>query len=111
MVCFFFFFKSVNFIKYIVSDNMLIMCVHVFRGWQKDYRRDTRRGSNVYCWFVHNSGKGFIDGHYSDYIVPQLNSFLLQFWAQKSASWLVGLSVEKKQEKPMLLVFSPTNKN
>lgn len=47
-----------------------------FRGWQKDYRRDKRRGSDVYCWFVHNSGKGFIDGHYTDYIVPNLTSFL-----------------------------------
>uniref|UniRef100_H3D523 Inter-alpha-trypsin inhibitor heavy chain 2 n=1 Tax=Tetraodon nigroviridis TaxID=99883 RepID=H3D523_TETNG len=46
------------------------------RGWQKDYRRDRRSGSNVYCWFVHNSGKGFIDGHYTDYIVPELRSFL-----------------------------------
>lgn len=58
---------------------ILCVCVCVFRGWQKDYRRDKRRGSDVYCWFVHNSAKGFIDGHYSDYIVPRLNSFLLQF--------------------------------
>uniref|UniRef100_A0A8C4INA3 Inter-alpha-trypsin inhibitor heavy chain 2 n=1 Tax=Dicentrarchus labrax TaxID=13489 RepID=A0A8C4INA3_DICLA len=50
--------------------------LHVTRGWQKDYRQDKKRGSNVYCWFVHNSGKGFIDGHYTDYIVPELNSFL-----------------------------------
>ncbi|XP_061817305.1 inter-alpha-trypsin inhibitor heavy chain H2 [Nerophis lumbriciformis] len=50
--------------------------LQVTRGWQKDYRRDKRRGSDVYCWFVHNSGKGFIDGHYSHYIVPDLNSFL-----------------------------------
>ncbi|KAM6962312.1 inter-alpha-trypsin inhibitor heavy chain H2 [Tautogolabrus adspersus] len=48
----------------------------VTRGWQKDYRLDKKRGSNVYCWFIHNSGKGFIDGHYTDYIVPNLNSFL-----------------------------------
>ncbi|TRY94511.1 hypothetical protein DNTS_003538 [Danionella cerebrum] len=48
----------------------------VTRGWQKDYRQDRKRGSNVYCWFIHNSGKGFIDGHYSSYILPQLNSFL-----------------------------------
>ncbi|XP_024141751.1 inter-alpha-trypsin inhibitor heavy chain H2 [Oryzias melastigma] len=48
----------------------------VTRGWQKDYRRDTKLGTNVYCWFVHNSGKGFIDGRYTDYIVPGLNSFL-----------------------------------
>ncbi|XP_036978169.1 inter-alpha-trypsin inhibitor heavy chain H2 [Acanthopagrus latus] len=50
--------------------------LHVTRGWQKDYRTDNTHGSNVYCWFVHNSGKGFIDGHYTDYIVPNLNSFL-----------------------------------
>uniref|UniRef100_A0A096LWG3 Inter-alpha-trypsin inhibitor heavy chain 2 n=1 Tax=Poecilia formosa TaxID=48698 RepID=A0A096LWG3_POEFO len=46
------------------------------RGWQKDFRHDRKRGSNVYCWFVHNSGKGFIDGRYGDYIMPDLNSFL-----------------------------------
>ncbi|XP_034529761.1 inter-alpha-trypsin inhibitor heavy chain H2 [Notolabrus celidotus] len=50
--------------------------LQVTRGWQKDYRLDNKRGSNIYCWFVHNSGKGFIDGHYTDYIVPNLNSFL-----------------------------------
>lgn len=59
--------------------NLTRGCGRGFRGWQKDYRRDKRRGSNVYCWFVHNSAKGFIDGHYSDYIVPQLNSFLPVF--------------------------------
>uniref|UniRef100_H3AMP0 Inter-alpha-trypsin inhibitor heavy chain 2 n=1 Tax=Latimeria chalumnae TaxID=7897 RepID=H3AMP0_LATCH len=48
----------------------------VTRGWQKDFRKDTVHGSNVYCWFVHNSGKGFIDGHYKDYFVPDLYSFL-----------------------------------
>uniref|UniRef100_A0A3Q3GIU5 Inter-alpha-trypsin inhibitor heavy chain 2 n=1 Tax=Labrus bergylta TaxID=56723 RepID=A0A3Q3GIU5_9LABR len=50
--------------------------LQVTRGWQKDYRLDKKHGSNVYCWFIHNSGKGFIDGHYTDYIVPNLNSFL-----------------------------------
>ncbi|XP_057710792.1 inter-alpha-trypsin inhibitor heavy chain H2 [Corythoichthys intestinalis] len=50
--------------------------LQVTRGWQKDYRRDKRRGSDVYCWFVHNSGKGFIDGHFSAYIVPDLHAFL-----------------------------------
>ncbi|XP_053271011.1 inter-alpha-trypsin inhibitor heavy chain H2 isoform X2 [Pleuronectes platessa] len=55
-----------------VKGNQLL----VTRGWQKDYRRDKRRGSNIYCWFIHNSGKGFIDGHYTDYIVPNLHSFL-----------------------------------
>ncbi|MBN3278728.1 ITIH2 inhibitor, partial [Polyodon spathula] len=47
----------------------------VTRGWQKDYRADKVYGTNVYCWFIHNSGKGFIDGHYKDYIVPHLDSF------------------------------------
>ncbi|XP_075967434.1 inter-alpha-trypsin inhibitor heavy chain H2 [Anarhichas minor] len=55
-----------------VKGNKLL----VTRGWQKDYRHDERRGSSVYCWFIHNSGKGFIDGHYTDYIVPNLNSSL-----------------------------------
>ncbi|CAL8318366.1 unnamed protein product [Lota lota] len=48
----------------------------VTRGWQKDYRQDSKRGSDIYCWFVHNSGKGFIDHHYTSYIVPHLDSFL-----------------------------------
>ncbi|MCJ8743223.1 hypothetical protein PDJAM_G00091400 [Pangasius djambal] len=48
----------------------------VTRGKQKDYRWDKKQGSDVYCWFVHNSGKGFIDGHYTSYIVPNLDSFL-----------------------------------
>lgn len=46
------------------------------RGLQKDYRTDRVFGTEVSCWFVHNSGKGFIDGHYKDYFVPQLYSFL-----------------------------------
>ncbi|KAF4079575.1 hypothetical protein AMELA_G00179680 [Ameiurus melas] len=48
----------------------------VTRGKQKDYRWDKKQGSDVYCWFIHNSGKGFIDGHYTSYIVPTLDSFL-----------------------------------
>ncbi|XP_049737436.1 inter-alpha-trypsin inhibitor heavy chain H2 [Elephas maximus indicus] len=48
----------------------------VTRGLQKDYRTDTVFGTDVPCWFVHNSGKGFIDGHYKDYLVPQLYSYL-----------------------------------
>ncbi|MEQ2162367.1 hypothetical protein GOODEAATRI_019005 [Goodea atripinnis] len=55
-----------------VKGNTLL----VTRGWQKDYRDDKKRGSNIYCWFIHNSAKGFIDGHYTDYILPDLNSFL-----------------------------------
>ncbi|XP_061662225.1 inter-alpha-trypsin inhibitor heavy chain H2 [Syngnathoides biaculeatus] len=50
--------------------------LQVTRGWQKDYRQDKRRGTDINCWFVHNSGKGFIDGHYGAYIVPDLDSFL-----------------------------------
>ncbi|XP_058479584.1 inter-alpha-trypsin inhibitor heavy chain H2 [Solea solea] len=50
--------------------------LQVTRGWQKDYRQDTQGGTNISCWFVHNSGRGFIDGHFSDYIVPSLLSFL-----------------------------------
>nr|XP_008998149.3 inter-alpha-trypsin inhibitor heavy chain H2 isoform X2 [Callithrix jacchus] len=48
----------------------------VTRGLQKDYRTDVVFGTDVPCWFVHNSGKGFIDGHYKEYFVPQLYSFL-----------------------------------
>ncbi|KAI4537957.1 hypothetical protein MG293_011360 [Ovis ammon polii] len=48
----------------------------VTRGLQKDYRTDRVFGTDVPCWFVHNSGKGFIDGDYKDYFVPQLYSFL-----------------------------------
>ncbi|KAG7320253.1 hypothetical protein KOW79_016106 [Hemibagrus wyckioides] len=48
----------------------------VTRGKQKDYRWDRKQGTDVYCWFIHNSGKGFIDGHYTSYIVPNLDSFL-----------------------------------
>ncbi|XP_060135193.1 inter-alpha-trypsin inhibitor heavy chain H2 isoform X2 [Zootoca vivipara] len=48
----------------------------VTRGVQKDYRLDRVFGSSVRCWFVHNSGKGFLDGHYRDYLVPTLYSYL-----------------------------------
>uniref|UniRef100_A0A8C4VVG2 Inter-alpha-trypsin inhibitor heavy chain 2 n=1 Tax=Gopherus evgoodei TaxID=1825980 RepID=A0A8C4VVG2_9SAUR len=48
----------------------------VTSGLQKDYRTDQVFGTNVHCWFVHNCGKGFIDGHYKDYLVPHLYSFL-----------------------------------
>lgn len=48
----------------------------VTRGLQKDYRTDQVSGTDVPCWFVHNSGKGFIDGQYKDYFVPQLYTFL-----------------------------------
>ncbi|XP_043944294.1 inter-alpha-trypsin inhibitor heavy chain H2 isoform X2 [Protopterus annectens] len=50
----------------------------VTRGWQKDYWTNTISETNVYCWFVHNSGKGFIDGHYKDYFVSHLYSHLPQ---------------------------------
>uniref|UniRef100_A0A8C8RI50 Inter-alpha-trypsin inhibitor heavy chain 2 n=1 Tax=Pelusios castaneus TaxID=367368 RepID=A0A8C8RI50_9SAUR len=48
----------------------------VTSGMQKDYRGDRVFGTKVHCWFVHNSGKGFVDGHYKDYLVPHLYSFL-----------------------------------
>ncbi|KAI1888064.1 hypothetical protein AGOR_G00181200 [Albula goreensis] len=47
----------------------------VTRGWQKDYRQDRKHGDDVFCWFIHNSGKGFIEGHYKNYIVPELDSY------------------------------------
>ncbi|XP_075064694.1 inter-alpha-trypsin inhibitor heavy chain H2 [Mixophyes fleayi] len=48
----------------------------VTRGVQKEYHLNSMLGTKVTCWFVHNNGKGFIDGHYKDYIVPQLYSVL-----------------------------------
>ncbi|XP_069485776.1 inter-alpha-trypsin inhibitor heavy chain H2 [Ambystoma mexicanum] len=48
----------------------------VTSGVQKDIRTDGAAGTDVRCWFVHNSGKGFIDGHYKDYLVPHLYSSL-----------------------------------
>lgn len=50
------------------------------RGVQKDYRTDRVLGTDVLCWFVHNSGKGFLDGHYRDYLVPHLYSFMKKPW-------------------------------
>uniref|UniRef100_A0A8C9USN0 Inter-alpha-trypsin inhibitor heavy chain H3 n=1 Tax=Spermophilus dauricus TaxID=99837 RepID=A0A8C9USN0_SPEDA len=44
----------------------------VTRGSQKDYRKDASVGMKVACWFVHNNGKGLIDGIHTDYIVPNL---------------------------------------
>nr|DBA31403.1 TPA: hypothetical protein GDO54_007259 [Pyxicephalus adspersus] len=48
----------------------------VTRGVQKEYQSNNVQGTKVTCWFVHNNGKGFIDGYYRDYMVPQLYSFL-----------------------------------
>ncbi|OCT87216.1 hypothetical protein XELAEV_18020914mg [Xenopus laevis] len=47
----------------------------VTRGTQKEYQTHPGLSTSVTCWFVHNNGKGFIDGHYKDYIVPQIYSF------------------------------------
>ncbi|XP_069793289.1 inter-alpha-trypsin inhibitor heavy chain H3-like [Narcine bancroftii] len=44
----------------------------VTRGSQKDYRNNLKQGTKVPCWFVHNNGKGFIDGTPTDYIVSSL---------------------------------------
>uniref|UniRef100_A0A8C4SE56 Inter-alpha-trypsin inhibitor heavy chain 2 n=1 Tax=Erpetoichthys calabaricus TaxID=27687 RepID=A0A8C4SE56_ERPCA len=49
--------------------------LEVTRGWQKYYGTDPVNGTDVYCWFIHNNGKGIIDGHFMDYVVPSLNSF------------------------------------
>ncbi|XP_078059846.1 inter-alpha-trypsin inhibitor heavy chain H3-like [Mustelus asterias] len=46
--------------------------LRVTRGYQKDYRFDPKRGTNIPCWFVHYSGKGFIDGIPTDYVVSSL---------------------------------------
>ncbi|XP_056380156.1 inter-alpha-trypsin inhibitor heavy chain H3-like isoform X2 [Hyla sarda] len=47
----------------------------VTRGAQKDYRKDHKNGIKIPCWFVHNNGKGLIDGTHTDYIVPDIFSF------------------------------------
>uniref|UniRef100_A0A7M4F7I4 Inter-alpha-trypsin inhibitor heavy chain H3 n=1 Tax=Crocodylus porosus TaxID=8502 RepID=A0A7M4F7I4_CROPO len=52
----------------IVKNNELT----VTRGWQKDYRKDTKHGLDIPCWFVHNSGAGLIDGVHTDYIVSSI---------------------------------------
>uniref|UniRef100_H3A4G6 Inter-alpha-trypsin inhibitor heavy chain C-terminal domain-containing protein n=1 Tax=Latimeria chalumnae TaxID=7897 RepID=H3A4G6_LATCH len=52
----------------VVKGNKLV----VTRGWQKDYRKDSKLGTNIACWFVHHDGKGLIDGELADYIVPNL---------------------------------------
>uniref|UniRef100_A0A8C4T4A3 Inter-alpha-trypsin inhibitor heavy chain H3 n=1 Tax=Erpetoichthys calabaricus TaxID=27687 RepID=A0A8C4T4A3_ERPCA len=41
----------------------------VTRGWQKEYRKDIKRGEDIPCWFIHNNGTGLIDGVPRDYIV------------------------------------------
>ncbi|XP_072328846.1 inter-alpha-trypsin inhibitor heavy chain H3-like isoform X50 [Scyliorhinus torazame] len=46
--------------------------LRVTRGYQKDYRLDPQRGTNIPCWFVHYNGKGFIDGIPTDYVVTSL---------------------------------------
>lgn len=59
------------------------------RGLQKDYRTNRVFGTDVQCWFVHNSGKGFIDGHYKDYLVPHLYSFLKEPWTLKLNQFII----------------------
>ncbi|XP_007442992.1 inter-alpha-trypsin inhibitor heavy chain H3-like isoform X1 [Python bivittatus] len=54
-----------------VKNNQLT----VTRGWQKDYTADIRHGTNIPCWFIHNNGKGLIDGNHTDYIVPSIFSY------------------------------------
>ncbi|XP_066448194.1 inter-alpha-trypsin inhibitor heavy chain H2 [Eleutherodactylus coqui] len=62
--------------KPIATMNVKGKQLTVTRGVQKEYHYNRTEGTKVTCWFVHNSGKGFIAGHYKDYIVPQLYSFL-----------------------------------
>ncbi|CAJ0923313.1 unnamed protein product [Ranitomeya imitator] len=62
--------------KPIATMNVKGKQLTVTRGVQKEFHHNRINGTSVTCWFVHNSGKGFIDGHYKDYIVPQLYSFL-----------------------------------
>ncbi|XP_013926481.1 PREDICTED: inter-alpha-trypsin inhibitor heavy chain H3-like [Thamnophis sirtalis] len=52
----------------IVKNNQLT----VTRGWQKDYTEDSKHGTDVPCWFIHNNAEGLIDGTYTDYIVSSL---------------------------------------
>lgn len=44
----------------------------IYRGRQRDFRRDVKNGENVLCWFIHNNGSGLIDGEAKDYIVSSL---------------------------------------
>ncbi|KAM9443645.1 inter-alpha-trypsin inhibitor heavy chain H3 isoform 1-T1 [Clarias gariepinus] len=44
----------------------------VTRGWQRDFRRDVKKGENVPCWFIHHNGTGLIDGVLGDYTVSGL---------------------------------------
>lgn len=90
--------------------SMHLSFVYVFnRGKQKDYRWDRKQGTDVYCWFVHNSGKGFIDAHYTSYIVPSLNSFLpsvwvcISVWAQKEWTGSVGISYFKQEKEKVCI--------
>ncbi|NXY21459.1 ITIH3 inhibitor, partial [Atrichornis clamosus] len=52
----------------VVKNNELT----VTRGWQKDYRRDSKHSVDIPCWFVHDNGAGLIDGVHTDYIVSSL---------------------------------------
>ncbi|XP_043934858.1 inter-alpha-trypsin inhibitor heavy chain H3-like isoform X2 [Protopterus annectens] len=52
----------------IVKGNKLT----VTRGKQIDYRTDLKHGTFVPCWFIHNNGKGLINGVSSDYVVSTL---------------------------------------
>ncbi|XP_056461170.1 inter-alpha-trypsin inhibitor heavy chain H3-like [Gadus chalcogrammus] len=46
--------------------------LNVTRGWQRDFRKDLKKGENVPCWFIHSNGTGLIDGSAEDYIVSSL---------------------------------------
>ncbi|XP_055503456.1 inter-alpha-trypsin inhibitor heavy chain H3-like [Leucoraja erinacea] len=58
--------------------------LRVTRGSQKDHRLNLKQGTKVSCWFVHNNGKGFIDGIPTDYVVPSLFDY---FYPSGEMGW------------------------
>uniref|UniRef100_UPI00358F1B78 inter-alpha-trypsin inhibitor heavy chain H3-like n=1 Tax=Myxine glutinosa TaxID=7769 RepID=UPI00358F1B78 len=53
--------------------------LQVTRGHQMDYRthkHGRRSGDAVTCWFVHHNANGLIDGDHSNYLMPDMYSFL-----------------------------------
>ncbi|XP_032893214.1 inter-alpha-trypsin inhibitor heavy chain H3-like isoform X2 [Amblyraja radiata] len=58
--------------------------LRVTRGSQKDHRLNLKQGTKVSCWFVHDNGKGFIDGIPTDYVVPSLFDY---FYPSGEMGW------------------------
>ncbi|KAF5904526.1 inter-alpha-trypsin inhibitor heavy chain H3-like, partial [Clarias magur] len=55
--------------KFYWSDNTSVKGP---KGWQRDFRRDVKKGKNGPCWFIHHNGTGLIDGVLGDYTVSGL---------------------------------------